>query len=563
MSIDEARQIVASAPASIFDYLQPTEIVVPTKEARDWARRYLVGRRPLGEALESLNRAVYEQFTFASGSTTNSTPLATVWQQRKGVCQDFTHVMLSVLRYAKLPSRYVCGYIEAVAPPSAAANNAIGRAGRTLVGAIATHAWVEVLVPGMDWVALDPTNRQWCGERHIKVSHGRDFRDATPLRGDVQGHGQAEHEGQGVRQTPCPARCARSEAPRGKGRLKFPCVYVSNTAPGTTTNRRSASRRISCGSSPVPSRGKLVQKIEFTTNASATVQFRRDLFDNNFARCFYPDKEAFLFHDLIAEIELVESNPFDFLLDFDAADYPFAYDATTAARLQAYLAPPPAESGQIGGPALLPLFFWEKPSTPTPTVSVLLGLMDAIHTHIRYERRDEGAAHPPAETLRLGHGSCRDFGVLLAGILRELGLAAPVGERLPLRVRRGLRQPCRGGRDAPVDGGLPAWRGLDRPRCDQRHLLQPQLHHHRRRPDLGRSHAHQRALFQRPVRPRDDDRVPDAPASLTGHFRGSHRHPWIRQVNCLPGNVYANRYKIFTVRSHSRPHTTGFLKPVD
>ena len=191
MCIDEARQIVASAPASIFDYLQPTEIVLPSKDARDWARRYLVGRRPLGEALESLNRAVYEQFTFASGSTTNSTPLATVWQQRKGVCQDFTHVMLSVLRYAEAALALRLRLHRGRGPaPSAAANNAIGRAGRTLVGAIATHAWVEVLVPGMDWVALDPTNRQWCGERHIKVSHGRDFRDATPLRGTFKGTGK-------------------------------------------------------------------------------------------------------------------------------------------------------------------------------------------------------------------------------------------------------------------------------------------------------------------------------------------------------------------------------------
>ena len=113
-----------------------------------------------------------------------------MWEQKKGVCQDFTHVMLSVLRTAGLPARYVCGYIEAVAPPSASAANPIGRAGRTLVGAIATHAWVEVLVPGMEWVALDPTNKQWCGERHITVSRGRDFRDATPVRGTFKGTGK-------------------------------------------------------------------------------------------------------------------------------------------------------------------------------------------------------------------------------------------------------------------------------------------------------------------------------------------------------------------------------------
>ncbi len=191
VSINEARQILSSAPAEVFDYLQPTETVVTySKDARDWGKRFLAGNRPLGEALEALNLAVYQQFAYASGSTDNSTPLAQVWEQKKGVCQDFTHIMLSVLRTAKLPSRYVCGYIEAVAPPSASANNTIGRAGRTLVGAIATHAWVEVMIPGMEWVALDPTNKQWCGERHITVSRGRDFRDATPIRGTFKGTGK-------------------------------------------------------------------------------------------------------------------------------------------------------------------------------------------------------------------------------------------------------------------------------------------------------------------------------------------------------------------------------------
>ncbi len=190
VSINEVRQILHSSASEVFDYLQPTETVAYTRDAAQWARRYLGGSRPLGESLEALNLAVYKEFAYVSGSTTNSTPLATIWQQRKGVCQDFTHIMLSVLRLAGLPSRYVCGYIEAVAPPSAEAGNTLGRAGRTLVGAVATHAWVEVLVPGREWVALDPTNKQWCGERHITVSRGRDFRDATPLRGTFKGTGK-------------------------------------------------------------------------------------------------------------------------------------------------------------------------------------------------------------------------------------------------------------------------------------------------------------------------------------------------------------------------------------
>ncbi len=190
LCVDEARQILHSSVTEVYDYLQPTEIVAKTKDALQWAKRYLAGNQPMGEALEALNLAVYQQFAYVSGSTTNSTPLSVIWQQRKGVCQDFTHVMLSVLRTAGLPARYVCGYIEAVAPPSAAADNTLGRAGRTLVGAVATHAWVEVLVPGQQWVALDPTNKQWCGERHITVSYGRDFRDATPLRGTFKGTGK-------------------------------------------------------------------------------------------------------------------------------------------------------------------------------------------------------------------------------------------------------------------------------------------------------------------------------------------------------------------------------------
>ena len=172
--------------------------------------------------------------------------------------------------------------------------------------------------------------------------------------------------------------------------------------------------------------GRLVQKLRFTTNADATVQYRRDLFDNNFARCFYPNKSAELFFDFFLEIELQELNPFDFLLDYDAANYPFTYEPETAARLLPYLSPPASESGQVGGAPLLPLPFWEKPAAPGPTVTVLLSLVEAIHTSLRYERRDEGAAHPPAETLRLGHGSCRDFAVLLANVLRELGLAARI-----------------------------------------------------------------------------------------------------------------------------------------
>lgn len=181
-SVQEACQIFSSALVEVFDFLQSTEIVQIGRYALQWAKKYLAPRLPLGTALASLNEAIHDSFSYTKGATDNSTPLTDIWRARKGVCQDFAHVMLSVLRTAGLPSRYVCGYIEA-APPRRTDQ------GRALVGAAATHAWVEVLVPGMTWVALDPTNRQWVDERYVAVSYGRDSRDAAPLRGIFKGSG--------------------------------------------------------------------------------------------------------------------------------------------------------------------------------------------------------------------------------------------------------------------------------------------------------------------------------------------------------------------------------------
>ena len=185
VTIDEARQIFASAPQLNYDYLQATNSVGRHREAHQWARKFLAGGQILADALPRLNHAVYGYFTYESGSTENSTPIEIVWKQRRGVCQDFTHVMLSILRTAGLPSRYVCGYIE-TDPPAPRA----GEARRRLVGSLATHAWVEVLLPGLAWVGLDPTNDKYCDDRHVAMSFGRDYADATPIRGTFKGTGK-------------------------------------------------------------------------------------------------------------------------------------------------------------------------------------------------------------------------------------------------------------------------------------------------------------------------------------------------------------------------------------
>lgn len=183
LSVQEARQILGSKLTDVFDFLQPTPVVEIGREALQWAKRYLAGSQPLGEGLEKLNEAIHAEFEYKAGATENSTPLHAIWKSKVGVCQDFAHIGLSILRTAGLPARYVCGYIET--DPPRRPDGTVSR----MVGAVATHAWIEVLVPGMIWVAFDPTNRQWVNERYVTVSYGRDYRDATPLRGTFKGSG--------------------------------------------------------------------------------------------------------------------------------------------------------------------------------------------------------------------------------------------------------------------------------------------------------------------------------------------------------------------------------------
>lgn len=183
--IAECRQIFTSALADIFDYVQSTSVVLTGGEAAKWVRQYLQPERPLGEALDALTTAIYEWLEYKPGSTDISTPLSQIWESRKGVCQDYAHIMLSILRTAGLPCRYVCGYIESEPPPPPDAPES----SRRLVGSAATHAWVEALIPGMHWVGFDPTNNRRAGEQHVAVSYGRDFRDAAPVKGTFKGTG--------------------------------------------------------------------------------------------------------------------------------------------------------------------------------------------------------------------------------------------------------------------------------------------------------------------------------------------------------------------------------------
>ena len=124
--------------------------------------------------LDGLNSHLNSRFTYQSGVTKVDTPLLEFVQGGVGVCQDYVHAMLAVARSNGLPSRYVSGYLYA---------------GADFVGAEATHAWLECLIPGYGWLGFDPTNNVRINESHIKIGHGRDYDDVPPLRGLRRGGG--------------------------------------------------------------------------------------------------------------------------------------------------------------------------------------------------------------------------------------------------------------------------------------------------------------------------------------------------------------------------------------
>ena len=160
-----------------------------------------------------------------------------------------------------------------------------------------------------------------------------------------------------------------------------------------------------------------LRSAQFQTNEGATVQYRRDIFDNEVASCFFPLTSNQLQARMELELQLKERNAFDFLLASHALNFPFTYLPEEARVLAPYR--------EIVPPALrVELPFWRPSSGPVPTVSALIELNNALHNNLRYERREEGAARSPEETLSLGMGACRDFSVLLAAVLRTHGLAA-------------------------------------------------------------------------------------------------------------------------------------------
>jgi transglutaminase-like putative cysteine protease len=161
-------------PDSPVHHLAPTRRVPLLPEATDYARASFPAGRPVLEGARDLTARIARDFTFDARATTVSTPLAEVARLRRGVCQDFAHLMIAALRGLSLPAAYVSGYLRTIPPP--------GRP--RLRGADASHAWVAVWCGG-EWVGLDPTNDCVVGNDHIVVARGRDYGDVCPVDGII------------------------------------------------------------------------------------------------------------------------------------------------------------------------------------------------------------------------------------------------------------------------------------------------------------------------------------------------------------------------------------------
>lgn len=171
----------AHVPTEVVELRFESPLVPRAPELAELARPHFTPGRPVLEAALALNTTINKTFAYDPSATTIATPVLDVLTSRRGVCQDFSQVLLGALRSVGLAARYVSGYLETTPPP--------GRP--RLVGADASHAWVQLWCGSeLGFVDLDPTNDCIPDERHVTVAYGRDFSDVSPVKGLILGGGK-------------------------------------------------------------------------------------------------------------------------------------------------------------------------------------------------------------------------------------------------------------------------------------------------------------------------------------------------------------------------------------
>ena len=175
---EEARETLAAhtAPGALeaFEFVFDSPFVASGPELTAYARPSFDAGRPLIEAVGDLSHRIHAEFTYKPESTSIDTPLLETLRMKRGVCQDFSHVMIGALRSIGLAARYVSGYL---------------RSGSDHQGGEASHAWVGVFIPHVGWIDFDPTNDVRPDTDHVTIAWGRDYADVTPMKGIALGGG--------------------------------------------------------------------------------------------------------------------------------------------------------------------------------------------------------------------------------------------------------------------------------------------------------------------------------------------------------------------------------------
>jgi transglutaminase-like putative cysteine protease len=179
----DVRGLLASSPENFHEVIQytlPSHHIPMSEIVKEFASDCFRDEATLWDVCNTIMKKIYVAVEFKPGFTTINTPVDAVVRSRKGVCQDFAHLMIACLRNMGLPARYVSGYLETTPLPGK----------EKLVGTDASHAWVSVYFPSIGWVEFDPTNNLLPAYKHIVTAYGRDYHDVAPIKGIVFSSGQ-------------------------------------------------------------------------------------------------------------------------------------------------------------------------------------------------------------------------------------------------------------------------------------------------------------------------------------------------------------------------------------
>jgi len=169
-----------------WDFTGSSPLARPSPALSDFVAQLAVG--PAGDPLAdlmALSEALNDAFEYLPGVTSVDSTIDEFLASGKGVCQDYTHVMVAIARSWGVPTRYVSGYLYVTDPGSGQPGSAFGAA---------THAWAETHLPGLGWIGLDPTNRSIADQNHVRIAVGRDYGDVPPTRGVIEGGGKSQLE---------------------------------------------------------------------------------------------------------------------------------------------------------------------------------------------------------------------------------------------------------------------------------------------------------------------------------------------------------------------------------